>query len=132
MTKIFMNSENTSPHSLVVNVTDKMDLIREDAHVALPSLSIYYTWKKYKSNVKAIHSSYQDQHGLKNSSCLMGRFLYQLFKIIRIISSKSRRQWQTIYQQKYANTSAELIIVLHLRLRLDIILDFPPLERLNC
>lgn len=36
-----MNSENTSLHSLVVNVTDKMDLIREDAHLALPSLSIY-------------------------------------------------------------------------------------------
>ena len=52
MTKIFMNSENTSPHSLVVNVTDKMDLIREDAHVALPSLSIYYTWKNIKVTQK--------------------------------------------------------------------------------
>ena len=62
----------------------------------------------------------------------MGRFLYQLFKIIRSISSKSRRQWQAIYQHKYANTSTELRIELHSRLRLDIILDFPPLERLNC
>ena len=49
-----MNSENTSPHSLVVNVTDKMDLIREDAHVALPSLSIYYTWK----NIKVMQKQY--------------------------------------------------------------------------
>ena len=48
MYTIFMNSENSRTseyHVLVLNLTDKLDLIRGQKTVALSNLSIYYTWK---------------------------------------------------------------------------------------
>ena len=42
-----MNSENSKtsdPHSLLLNVLDKINLRRSDKYVALLNLSIYYTW----------------------------------------------------------------------------------------
>ena len=75
MTTIFMNSKNSitfDPHKLLLNLSDKTDLKRSDKYVALSNLSIYYTWK--------------------NRNYLMGHFLYQIFKIILIISSKNTKQ----------------------------------------
>ena len=51
MDAIFMNSENsTTPeyHVLVLKLTDKLDLRRDEKSVALSNLSIYYTWKNIK------------------------------------------------------------------------------------
>ena len=33
----------------IVNLTDKIDLRRKDIYIALSNLSIYYTWKIWKS-----------------------------------------------------------------------------------
>ena len=53
MDTIFMNSENskTSEHNvLVLKLTDKSDLRRDQKTIALSNLSIYYTWKNVKSS----------------------------------------------------------------------------------
>ena len=49
----------------------------------LSNLSIYYTWK----NIKNITNfKYQPRHGMKNLNYLMDHILYQIFKIILIMS----------------------------------------------
>ena len=48
-----MNSENSKtaePQVLILNLTDKLDLIRGGKSIALLNLSIYYTWKNIKSS----------------------------------------------------------------------------------
>ena len=57
MDAIFINSENSktsAPHSLLLQLTDKINLKRSDKYVALSNLSIYYICKtiinSYKSN----------------------------------------------------------------------------------
>ena len=53
MDTIFMNSENSRTsgyHVLVLNLTDKLDLRRDQNSVALSNLSIYYTWRNIKSS----------------------------------------------------------------------------------
>ena len=53
MDTIFMNSENSRTseyHVLMLKLTDKLDLSREQKSVALSNLSIYYTWKNVKSS----------------------------------------------------------------------------------
>ena len=44
-----MNSENSKasePYRLLLNLVDKINFKRGDKWIALPNLSIYYTWKK--------------------------------------------------------------------------------------
>ena len=51
MDTIFMNSENSNtsePHVLILKLTDKLDLTRDEKSVTLSNLSIYYTWKTIK------------------------------------------------------------------------------------
>ena len=46
-----MNSESSKtsdPHRLLPNFTYKVDKRRKDKYIALPNLSIYYTWKNFK------------------------------------------------------------------------------------
>ena len=48
---IFMNSENnktSEPHVLILKLTDKWDLRRDEKIIAWSNLSIYYTWKNIK------------------------------------------------------------------------------------
>ena len=52
-----MNSENSKfsdPHSLVLNLGDKIKLRKRDEYIALSNLNIYYTWeninRSYKNN----------------------------------------------------------------------------------
>ena len=55
MGTLFMNSRNgkiTDPHSVLLNLTDKLDLRRKDIYIALSNLSIYYTWKNIKKSYK--------------------------------------------------------------------------------
>ena len=52
MDTIFMNSENSKtfkPYILILNLTDKLDLRRDEKIITLSNLSIYYTWKNIKS-----------------------------------------------------------------------------------
>ena len=53
MDTIFMNSENSKTsetHVSILNLTDKLDLIRGGESIALVNLSVYYTWKNIKSS----------------------------------------------------------------------------------
>ena len=50
-----MNSENSKtsdPHSLFLNLSDKINLKRSDKYVALSNLGIYNTWKNIKKSYK--------------------------------------------------------------------------------
>ena len=50
-----MNSENSKtsdPHSLFLNLSDKINLKRSDKYVALSNLGIYYAWKNIKKSYK--------------------------------------------------------------------------------
>ena len=52
---IFMNSKNSKTsdtHRLLLNLTDKIDIIRKDKYIALSNLSIYYTRKNIKKSYK--------------------------------------------------------------------------------
>ena len=46
------NSKISHPHSLLLNLSDKINLKRKDKYVALSNLSIYYTWKNIKKSYK--------------------------------------------------------------------------------
>ena len=50
-----MNSENSKtnePHRLLLDLSDKVDLKRNDKYVALSNLSMLYTWKNIKKSYK--------------------------------------------------------------------------------
>ena len=50
-----MNSENiktSDPHTILLNLSDKINLKRRNKYVALSNLSIYYTWKNIKKLYK--------------------------------------------------------------------------------
>ena len=75
-----MNSKNSNlsdPHRLILNLSDKIDLKRNDKYVSLSNLSIYYTWKN-------ITKSYKNDKSKMNY--LMGHILYQIFKTFLNIS----------------------------------------------
>ena len=53
-----MNSENSKtsdPHRLLLNLSDKINLKRNDKYVGLSNLSIYYSWKNIKISQKKIN-----------------------------------------------------------------------------
>ena len=39
------NSKTSNPHRLLLNISDKINLKRNDKRVALSNLNIYYTWE---------------------------------------------------------------------------------------
>ena len=91
MDTTFMNSENSKtsdPHRLLLNLSVKINLKRNDKYIAFSNLSIYYTWKKIKSHTKIINLKYQPRHGMKSLNYLMDHILYQIFRIILNISLK--------------------------------------------
>ena len=50
-----MNSKKnktSDPHRLLLNLSDKINLKRNDKYVALPNLNNYYTWKNIKKSYK--------------------------------------------------------------------------------
>ena len=42
------NSKTSDPHKLLFKLSDKIDLLRIDAYVALSNLNIYFIWKSIK------------------------------------------------------------------------------------
>ena len=46
------NSRNSEYHVLLLKLVDKLDLRSSQKSVALPNLSIYYTWRNIKSSYK--------------------------------------------------------------------------------
>ena len=47
-----VNSKTYDSHRLLLNLSDKINLKRNDNYVALSNLSIYYTWKNIKKSYK--------------------------------------------------------------------------------
>ena len=82
---IFMNSKNSETsdlHRVLLSLTDKINLKRNDIYVTLSNLNIYYAWKNMKKSYKIINFKYQLPSGTKNLNYLMDPILYQIFKII--------------------------------------------------
>ena len=55
MNNRLMNSENSKTcdtHRLSLSFADRIDLRRNDKYIALPNLTIYYTWKNIKESYK--------------------------------------------------------------------------------
>ena len=53
MDTVFMSSENSKtsePHFLMLKLTDKLDLRRDEKSIALSNLSIFYTWKNIRGS----------------------------------------------------------------------------------
>ena len=79
MHTMFMNSgisKTSYPNWPLLNLFDKINLERSDKYIALPSLSISYTWKKLKSHTKTINLRYQLLCGITNFNYLINRILY--------------------------------------------------------
>ena len=80
-----MNSENSTtskPHVLILHLTDKIDLRRDEKSIVLSNLSIYYTWKNIKKSYNNNKLKYLFQYGMVNLNYQMDYILYQIFKII--------------------------------------------------
>ena len=64
MDTIFTNSKNSktcNPHRLLLNFSDKINLIRSDKYVPLSNLGISIHGKIYKSHTKNLNLKYQLQ-----------------------------------------------------------------------
>ena len=46
------NSKTSAPHRLLINLIDKINLIRSDKYVALSNLNTYCTWENIKKSYK--------------------------------------------------------------------------------
>ena len=76
MDTIFMNSDNSKaskPHILKLKLTSKLDLRIGEKFIALPNLSIYYTWKNiknsYNNNIfKISASTWNEEFNLPDGS----------------------------------------------------------------
>ena len=86
MNTIFMNSTNSKtsdPHTLLLNLTEKIDLKGSDKYVALSNLSIYYTWKdikksyknnKFKTSIPTWNEEFELPHGSYSISDIQDYF----------------------------------------------------------
>ena len=122
MDAIFMNSENSRTseyHVLVLKLADKLDLRIGQKGVALSNLSIYYTWKNIKSSY---NNNKLLQHGVISLNYQMDHTEYLIFKIILSIFLKNIVKVLITHQSKYM--LIKLKVGLHLKLKMDIILNF--------
>ena len=90
MNNMSMNSENSktsTPHRLLLNLSDKINLKRGDKYVALSNLSIYYTWKniktlykndKFKASAPTWNSEFELPDGSYSASDIQDYFEYIL------------------------------------------------------
>ena len=124
MDTIFMNSKNSTASEyrvLVLKLTDKLDLRSGKTSVALSNLSIYYTWKNIKSSSITISLIYLLQHGVMNFNYQTDHIQYQIFKIILSIFLRNSENVDNPSIRIYVK---KLKIELHLKLKMDIILNF--------
>ena len=74
----FKNGKTYDPHTLLLNLTDKIDLKRKDKYTALSILSIYHTWKNVIKSYK--NNNFKISTPALNYS--MDHILYQIFRNI--------------------------------------------------
>ena len=118
MDKIFMNSENgrtSEYHVLVLKTADKLK------SAALSNLSIYYTWRNIKSSYnynrfKISAPTWSDEFELPDGSYSISDIQDYFEYILKKYSENVDKPSVKIYVNK-------LKIGLHLRLKMDIILN---------
>ena len=101
MNTIFTNAENSKTsdfHRLLLTLSDKINLKSSDVYVALSKPSIYYPWKYEKNHTKTVNLQHQLQLQMKTLIYLRNHILYQIFKIISIVSLENIKQWLMILQ----------------------------------
>ena len=125
MDTIFPNLENSKiskPHVLKLKLTSKLDLRLGEKVIALSNLSIYYTWRNIKSSYnnnkfKISVPTWNDEFELPDRSYTVSDIQdyskYILINMGKILIS---------HQYKYMKT--KLKIGLHLKLKMDIVLNF--------
>ena len=130
MDTIFMNSENSKtskPHVLKLKFTNKLDLRLGEKVIALPNLSIYYTWRnikssynnnKFKISAPTWNDEFELPDGYYSVSDIQDFFKYILKKHGKNINKPS--------VQIYVNIGLhlQLKIELHLKLKMGIVLNF--------
>ena len=100
-----MNSENSKtsePQVLILNLTDKLDLIRGGKSIALLNLSIYYTWKNIKSSYnnnefKISAPTWNEKLELLDGSYSVSDIQDYFEYILSIFSKNIMKRW-TIHQ----------------------------------
>ena len=74
----FKIGKTYDPHTLLLNLTDKIDLKRKDKYTALSILSIYHTWK----NIRKSYKNNNFKISTPALNYLMDHILYQIYRII--------------------------------------------------
>ena len=82
----FENNNTNESHKFAFNLSRRLDLRRLKKNVALPKLSVYYTWKKIRKHYKnnKLKKVWTDDYELQ-----MLLILCQIQKIISNISLKT-------------------------------------------
>ena len=74
------NSKTSDSKRILLNLSEKINLKRNDKYVALSNLSICYRLKNIKKSYK--NNKFKISHGMKNLNYLMDHILYMMLKII--------------------------------------------------
>ena len=98
-------SKTSDPDRLLLNLSDKINLKRNDKYVALSNLSIYYTWKNIKKlckNNKSKLSSlmWNEEFHLHGGSCSVSDIQYYFKYIIKKHEALSDNPPVRIYVNK--------------------------------
>ena len=105
METIFMNTSNSKTNEsneFIYRFTDKLNLKNPSKNMALPNLSIYYTWKnikpEYSNNKFKISAPIWNDVGAELLICLMDLIQLLIFKIILSILLKNIKLSRTPLQ----------------------------------
>ena len=126
MDTIFINSENSKtfqPHVLLLKLTDKLSCLRRgEKIIALLNLSIYYTWQNIKRSYNNNKFEISAPTWNDNLNYLMGEILHQILKII--LRTVLKNMEKILINRQYRYMSIKLKIGLHLKLKMDAVLNF--------
>ena len=81
------NSKTSDSHRLLLNLSNKRDLIAVINMLFYKTLAYTIYRKIQKSHIKTTHLKYQLQRGMMNLNYLVVHILYQIFKTILSILS---------------------------------------------
>ena len=111
MDTIFMNSENNKtfePHVLILKLTDKLDLRRDEKNIGLSNLSIYYIWKNVKSlynnnRLKISAATWNDKFELLDASYSVSDIQYYFEYILKTHGENTDNLSRRMYVNKIEN-----------------------------
>ena len=120
-----MNSDNSKaskPHILKLKLTSKLDLRIVEKVIALPNLSIYYTWKNiknsYNNNIfKISASTWNEEFNLPDGS-------YSVSVIQDYFEYILKKHGENVDNPSIRYMLMKLKIGLRLKLKMDIVLNF--------